>query len=54
MIKIKKETTQHIDRESPDMFYARLLIDFKNNFEDENEYSGKYIKLLIDNLLKRI
>ena len=42
------------DRESADTFYAILLEDFKNNFKDENEYSGKYIKLLIDNLLKRI
>ena len=45
---------ESIDNESIDIFYATLLKDFKNNFEDESEYSGNHIKLLIDNLLKKI
>ena len=56
LINTVKEKTDSIGkgRESPDTFYAMLLKDFKKNFKDDCEYNGKYIKLLIDNLLKRI
>lgn len=39
---------------SPDEFYAELLEDFKNQFHDDAEYSGAYIKQRISGLILRI
>lgn len=39
---------------SPDEFYAGLLENFKNRFDDDAEYSGADIKQRISGLILRI
>ena len=39
---------------TPDEFYAELLENFKDQFDDDTEYSGAYIKQRIHGLILRI
>ena len=38
----------------PDEFYAVMLEDFMNQFDDDTEYRGAYIKQRIHELILRI
>ncbi len=39
---------------NPDKFYYEYIKQFKDKFDDDTDYSGRYIKLELDQMLTRI
>lgn len=37
-----------------DRFYAKMFLDLKDTFDDDDEYPGYYVKSLIDGIVARI
>jgi len=39
---------------NPDTFYVRLLTEFRNTFEEDDLYSGSFVRRAIKNLIIRV
>jgi len=59
---LKKSTDMHLSLSSTarmiltkdcDQFYVALFETLKTNFNDDIEYNGRYIKLVIDGMITR-